>query len=50
MMKNLKEEVNRSVTDSERIAQLEEGLEREKASHKAQIEELYSKAVKFSKL
>ena len=47
MMKNPVEEVNKSVTDSERIAQLEEELKREKASHaedirilKAQIEEL----------
>ena len=43
MVKNLVEEVNRSVTDSERIAQLEEELEREQASHKAQIEELLKK-------
>lgn len=43
MVKNLVEEVNRSVADSERIAQLEEELEREKAIHKAQIEELMKK-------
>ena len=50
MVKNLVEEVNKSVTGSERIAQLEEELKREKASHeedvgilKAQIEELLKK-------
>ena len=43
MVKNFVEEVNRSVANSERIAQLEEELEREKAIHKAQIEELMKK-------
>ena len=33
MMENPVEEVNKSVTDSERIAQLEEELKREKTSH-----------------
>ena len=33
MMEKRVEEANKSVTDSERIAQLEEELEREKARH-----------------
>lgn len=50
MMEQSEREVNKSVTESERIAQLEEELKREKASHaedirilKAQVEELTKK-------